>query len=113
MVSCDEVGTHPMQRLVEMVNMEEEREVIFGAIKNDIVHLAFHPKGNYVLILAIQILRGNKFDFIAEKLLDHITKLSLDQFGICIVNKILQLVQKKELIENIVEILANNITEII
>lgn len=33
-VSCDEVGTHPMQRLVEMVNLEEEREVIFSAIQN-------------------------------------------------------------------------------
>lgn len=31
-VACDEVGTHPMQRLVEMVNLEEEKEVIFSAI---------------------------------------------------------------------------------
>ena len=28
-VSCDEVGTHPMQRLVEMINLDEEREVVF------------------------------------------------------------------------------------
>lgn len=32
LVSCDDVGTHPMQRLIEMVNMAEEREIIFGAI---------------------------------------------------------------------------------
>lgn len=78
LVSCDEVGTHPMQRLVEMVNMEEEREIIFSAIQNDIVHLAFHPKGNYVLILAIQILKDDKFNFIVEQLIEHIPKLSLD-----------------------------------
>jgi hypothetical protein len=78
MVSCDEVGTHPMQRLVEMVNMDEEREVIFNAIKNDIVQLAFHSKGNYVLILTIQMFKGQKFDFITDQLLPHISKLSLD-----------------------------------
>ena len=67
-----------MQRLVEMVNLEEERDVIFEAIKNDVPYLAFHPKGNYVLILAIQTLKGEKFDFVAEQLIEHFPKLSLD-----------------------------------
>lgn len=67
-----------MQRLVEMINMEEERDFISAAIKDDIVHLAFHPKGNYVLILAIQILKGPIINDIIEQLLDHFSKLALD-----------------------------------
>jgi hypothetical protein len=43
-----------MQRLIEMVNMEEEKEVIFEAIKEEIVKIAFHHKGNYVLFLTLQ-----------------------------------------------------------
>ena len=77
-VSCDEVGIHPMQRLVEMVNMKEEREVIFLSIQNDIVKMAFHPKANYVLILTIAVMKDERFDFIVDKLLPHFYKLSLD-----------------------------------
>jgi hypothetical protein len=42
-VSCDDVGTHSMQRFVEMINRPEEKEVIFNAIKDDIANLALHP----------------------------------------------------------------------
>lgn len=65
-VSCDEVGTHPMQRLVEMVNLDEERICIFQAIKGDIVNMAFHHKGNYVLLLTLQALRGEQLQYVIE-----------------------------------------------
>ena len=42
-VSCDDVGTHSMQRFVEMINRPEEKEVIFCSIKDDVVNLALHP----------------------------------------------------------------------
>lgn len=42
-ISCDDVGTHSMQRFVEMINRAEEKEVIFNSIKQDIVTLALHP----------------------------------------------------------------------
>lgn len=75
-VSCDDVGTHPMQRLVEMVNQEEERQTIVDAIKDDIVELAFHPKGNYVLLAIIQILKPEKLQTLLEPILCEIFKLS-------------------------------------
>ena len=31
-VSCDDVGTHPMQRLVEMISADDEKDVVFIAI---------------------------------------------------------------------------------
>ena len=55
-----------MQRLVEMVNTEAEREILFDTVKNDIVELAYHPKGNYVLLLIIKALKGEKFDFVTS-----------------------------------------------
>ena len=36
-LSCNEVGTHSMQRLFEIVTLKEEKEVIFEHIKNDIL----------------------------------------------------------------------------
>lgn len=95
-VSCDEVGTHPMQRLIEMINLDEERECVFHAIKGDIVNMAFHHKGNYVLLLTLQALRGEQLSYVIDHLLDQVYPLALDQYGICIVNKIIQLSEKEE-----------------
>ena len=41
-VSCDKVGTHSMQRFVEIINRTEEKEIIFNAIKEEVVYMAFH-----------------------------------------------------------------------
>lgn len=65
-VSCDDVGTHSMQRFVEMINRPEEKEVIFNSIKDDIVNLAHHPQGNYVLLLLFGILNGRMLDHMVE-----------------------------------------------
>jgi len=51
-VSCHDVGTHSMQRLLEVVTMPEEKDVIFNALRSDIEMMAKHPNGNYVLALA-------------------------------------------------------------
>ena len=61
-----------------MINMEEEREVIFQSIKEEIVTMAFHEKGNYVLILTLNALQGDRLNYILENLIDHFYKLSLD-----------------------------------
>ena len=93
--------------------MEEERDEIFKAIKDSIVHMAFHEKGNYVLILTLNSMQADRFNFIIEKLMPHFYKLALDQYGICIVNKMIQLASTKEHVTKIVDILTSNITEVI
>lgn len=55
-VSCHEVGTHSMQRLLEIITLPEEKEVIFEAMRDEIEAMASHEKGNYVLTLAFQVL---------------------------------------------------------
>ena len=41
-----------MQRLLEIVTLPDEKEVIFKAIKPDIENMALHVKGNYVLAIS-------------------------------------------------------------
>ena len=69
-VSCDEIGTHPMQRFVEMINRDEEREVVYNAIKDNLNLLSLHPKGNYVLILALETISKEMFEKCVDNVLD-------------------------------------------
>lgn len=77
-VACDDTGTHPMQRLVEMINRDEERDIVFNSVKGQTEKMAFHPKGNYVLILILNILSKPMFEFIVDSLLDKIPQLAVD-----------------------------------
>lgn len=58
--------------------------------------MAFHNKGNYVLLLTLKAFEGEHLNYCIDKLLNHLYPLSLDQFGICIVNKIIQVAKKEE-----------------
>ena len=70
-MSCSAVGTHPMQRFVEMIHEEEEKKLLFNIIKDDIVYMAYHPKGNFVLLSVLQIFKGSEFDYITEHLIGN------------------------------------------
>jgi len=62
-----------MQRLVEMINYEEEKEIIFAEVERNALKLSLHPKGNFVLLILIQMFATSpKFDLIVFQLLDHI-----------------------------------------
>ena len=85
-----------------MIHEEEEKKLLFNIIKDDIVYMAYHPKGNFVLLSVLQIFKGSEFDYITEHLIgnnliiniylyfdiDHIINLSFDVNGVCIINKI-------------------------
>ncbi len=77
-VSCDNIGTHSMQRLVEIVSEEPEKIVIYNAIQEDIERLAFHHKGNYVLLAVITVIKGQTLTLIVNKLLPRFPQLILD-----------------------------------
>lgn len=112
-LSCNDVGTHSMQRLFEIVTLKEEKEVIFEHIKDHIVDMAFHPKGNYVLILAFQILEEPSVEYIVDKLLPNFLDMTFDQLGICIANRMIQHSKNQDHIAKMAKVLADNIVQII
>ncbi|CDW83480.1 rna-binding protein [Stylonychia lemnae] len=112
-VSNHDVGTHSIQRLLEVVTQPEEKEVIFNAIKMEIEMMAHHLNGNYVLALALSILEQPHIEHIVEVLIPHIYDLSVNKQGICIVNKMITHTQVASNIQKIVEILSENLIQII
>jgi len=109
-VACDSVGTHSMQRLVEQVCEDSEKLVIFNSIVNDVERLAFHHKGNYVLLTLLSMLKGTELlTEVVDRLLPRFPQMTLDQLGICLVNKAIVLVFEESQIAAIIAILAEHI----
>ena len=99
-----------MQRLVEIVCEDAEKLVIFNSIVNDVERLAFHHKGNYVLLTLLSVLKGSVLlTEIVERLMPRLPQLTLDQLGICLVNKAIVLVSDQKQIAAIIQILADHL----
>ena len=67
-----------MQRMLVMVSLEEEKEIVFESIKPNIEVLAFHVKGNSVLISSLQVLKPEHFNEIVDDILEFFDQLVTD-----------------------------------
>eukprot|EP00347_Sterkiella_histriomuscorum_P024490 403330933 len=112
-VSCHVVGTHSMQRLLEIITLPEEKQVIFNAIHPQIETMALHVFGNYVLALAFSVLDQPQIEIIIERLIPLFYQLTLDKSGICIANKMITQTKNPVYIQSIVQILCDKLVQII
>jgi hypothetical protein len=102
-----------MQRLFEIVTLDDEKNFIFENIKDHIEDMAMHPKGNYVLLLTFQIFDKERVEFIIENLLGCFHDMCFDQQGICIANKMIMNSRNEEHIKSMIKTLSDNIVSII
>ena len=79
-----------MQRLFEIVTLEEEKQIFFENIKNDIVNMALHPKGNFVLLATFSVLDKTQIEFIIMHLLVCFHELIFTKEGVCIANMMIE-----------------------
>lgn len=65
-----------MQRLVEIVCEDSEKQVVFDSIYGKVENMAFHPKGNYVLLTILNIMKGDNLDTIINELLPRFFEMT-------------------------------------
>ena len=112
-VICSDVGTHPMQRMIEMISTQEEKDLVFKYIKKDIPMLTMHPKGNYALLAIISIQQPQQMEIVAHEMLPNIVEYCLNQQAVCVVNKVFQEINDMELRQQFLTILDDHFIELI
>ena len=87
-LSINKISTYPIQCIIEKLNTDEEFDLIFNSVKNNLMKLSFDVYGTHVLEKII-----STFNY--DKHLIHISKFIIDNFislvnnsnGLCIVKK--------------------------
>ena len=77
-------GTHPIQFLVETINMFEEKNLILNYIINNPIELALDQRGNCVLKKFIISTKDEERKELNKNLIQNIDKLILNQYGVII-----------------------------
>jgi hypothetical protein len=78
-------GTHSLQSLIEIVNMEEEETLIKKLVEPYILKLAFNGNGTHIIQKVITCFEESTRTFLNEFILDNLTSICLNANGICVV----------------------------
>lgn len=81
-IACDKRGTHSMQSLIQLINMEEEEKTLEQALDEHIINLCFDPNGTHVLQKVLLTIKIEKLDYIFFGCFDKLVELSLDANGL-------------------------------
>ena len=107
-LSINNIGTYPIQGIIEQIGSKNEKKIIINGIKDSINELCYDTYGTHVLEKIISCFEeeftGFIFDFVEKNFLN----LSNHINGICIVKKILSLTHKKDIHDKLKKIIKEN-----
>ena len=107
-LSCNNIGTYPIQGIIEFIGSKTEKNIIINSIKNYVNILAYDPYGCHVLEKIISFFEEDLISFIYNFILNNFLDLSYNSNGICIVKKMITLVHKHKFHEEIKKIIEEN-----
>ena len=88
-LSIDEIGTYPIQTIIEFLNNKIEKMIVINAIKDHIQELIFNQYGSYVVEKLISSLEENDIPFLYSFIAMNFIQLSFNNNAICVIKKLL------------------------
>ena len=107
-ISINNIGTYPIQGIIEQIGSKNEKKIIINSIKDSISEFCYDTYGTHVLEKIISCFEEEFTEFIFEFVGNNFLNLSNHINGICIVKKILSLTHKKEIHVKLKKIINEN-----
>ena len=105
-IANNSYGTHPLQSLIEIINMPEEKRIVLNYVLNNESTLALDSKGTHVLQKFISCTKDEERYELNKNLINLIDKLIINPFGVCVLIQLVKHTKDK----NIPKKIANYIT---
>ena len=90
-LSLDEIGTYPIQTIIEFLNNKIEKMIIINALKDHIQELIYNQYGSYVVEKLITCMDENDIPFLYTFIANNFIQLSFNSNSICVIKKLLSL----------------------
>ena len=107
-IAINSFGTHPLQSLIEIVNMPKEREILLHCIEGNELELSLDSKGTHVIQKFILCSTENERNNVDMNILNHLPKLINDSFGVCVLIKLIKHTNNKLIKETIAKYISDN-----
>jgi hypothetical protein len=100
-------GTHPLQNLIEIINMAEEKKIVLNYILNNESILALDSKGTHVLQKFISCTKDEERSELNQNLINLIDRLIINPFGVCVLIKLVKHTKDKSIPKKIANYITN------
>jgi pumilio RNA-binding family len=107
-ISKDSHGTHPLQFLIETINMPEEKNIVLNYIINNEYDLAIDQKGTNVLKKFIICTKGEERTELNNNIIKIIDKLIINQHGSIILIFLIKNTKNKDIYKQIAQYISYN-----
>ena len=112
-LSSNNIGTFPVQGIIEHIGSKNEKNIIINIIKDHIPELSINPYSCHVIEKVLSCFEEEYIPFIYDYIIDNFLFLSYNANGICLIRRIVSFTHKKKLHEFIKKIVENNSKELI
>ena len=107
-ISNNSYGTHPLQTLMEIINMPEEKKLALSYILGNESTLSLDSKGTHVLQKFISNTVDEEREELNKNIINLIEKLIIDPFGVCVLIKLVKHTKDKTISEKIAKYITDN-----
>ena len=107
-ISNNSCGTHPIQTLMEIINMPEEKKLVLSYILGNECALSLDSKGTHVLQKFISNTVDEEREQLNKNIINLIEKLIIDPYGVCVLIKLVKHTQDKTISQKIANYITQN-----
>ena len=107
-LSCHNIGTYPIQTIIENLGSKLEKMIIISAIKNHVEKLIYDNFGCHVLEKIISYIDEEDIPFLYSYISNNFLQLAYNSNAICVIRKILTFTDKINLHNKIRKIIKDN-----
>ena len=112
-LSKSNIGTYPIQGIIEEIGSKLEKNIIINSIKTSYETLCFDANASHVIEKIISSFEEEYVSFIYTFCVENFLELSTNSNAICVIRKIITFTHKKDLHEKIKRIIKNNALSLI
>ena len=106
-IANNSFGTHPLQCLIEIINMPEEKKLVLNYILNNEKDLALDSRGTHVLQKFISCTKDEERYELNQNLIKLIDKLIINQFGVCVLIQLIKHSKDKIIAKKLANYITN------
>lgn len=79
-------GTHSLQSIIEIINMEEEEILLQKCVENNILKLSQNSNGTHIIQKIISCFEEKNRNYLNDFILNNLSKMCMNANGICVVS---------------------------
>lgn len=86
-IACDKRGTHALQALIGLLQLEEEQQLLMNAIKSRVIELSMDPNGTHVVQRLLCCFVPSVTEWIYIAINDRMIEVAHHPYGLCVLKK--------------------------